>query len=37
MIKLLAEQEANLTKIAKTQGMGQEQLDFWLKEFLGVR
>ena len=35
--KLLAEQEANLTKIAKTQGMGQEQLDFWLKEFLGVR
>lgn len=35
--ELLAEQEANLTKIAKTQGMGQEQLDFWLKEFLGVR
>lgn len=35
--KLLAEQEANLAKIAKTQGMGQEQLDFWLKEFLGVR
>lgn len=35
--ELLAEQQANLEKIAKTKGMGKEQLDFWLKEFLGVR
>ncbi|MFN3437806.1 MAG: DUF3486 family protein [Acidovorax sp.] len=35
--KLLAEQQANLEKIAKTQGMSQEQLDFWIKDFLGVR
>lgn len=35
--ELLAEQQANLEKIAKTKGLGQEQLDFWLKEFLGVR
>lgn len=35
--ELLAEQQANLEKIAKAQGMGQEQLDFWLKDFLGVR
>lgn len=35
--KLLEEQKANLEKIAKTQGMGQEQLDFWIKDFLGVR
>lgn len=35
--ELLAEQQANLEHIAKTKGMGKEQLDFWLKEFLGVR
>jgi len=35
--KLLAEQQANLQKIAKSQGMSQEQLDFWIKDFLGVR
>ncbi|QEA14264.1 phage protein Gp27 family protein [Comamonas flocculans] len=35
--KLLAEQQANLEKIAKSQGMGREQVDFWIKEFLGVR
>ena len=35
--ELLAEQQANLEQIAKTKGMGQEQLDFWLREFLGVR
>ncbi|MDA8449826.1 DUF3486 family protein [Acidovorax sp. GBBC 3332] len=35
--KLLAEQEANLQKIAKAQGMSQDQLDFWIKDFLGVR
>ena len=35
--KLLAEQQQNLEKIAKTQGMGQEQVDFWIREFLGVR
>lgn len=35
--KLLAEQQANLEKIAKTQGMSQDQVDFWIKDFLGVR
>ncbi|OGB19479.1 MAG: small terminase subunit [Burkholderiales bacterium RIFCSPLOWO2_12_67_14] len=35
--KLLEEQQANLQKIAKTQGMSQDQLDFWIKDFLGVR
>jgi len=35
--KLLDEQQANLQKIAKTQGMSQDQLDFWIKDFLGVR
>lgn len=35
--KLLAEQQANLQKIAKSQGMSQEHLDFWIKDFLGVR
>ncbi|MBN9365951.1 MAG: DUF3486 family protein [Comamonadaceae bacterium] len=35
--KLLEEQQANLQKIAKSQGMSQEQLDFWIKDFLGVR
>lgn len=35
--KLLAEQTANLQKIAKAQGMSQEHLDFWIKDFLGVR
>ena len=35
--KLLAEQQANLEQIAKAQGMGQEQLDFWMKSFLGVK
>ena len=35
--KLLVEQQANLEKIAKKQGMSQEQLDFWIKDFLGVR
>ena len=34
---VLAEQEAKLQTIAKQQGMGREQLDFWMKEFLGVR
>lgn len=34
---LLVEQQANLEKIAKKQGMSQEQLDFWIKDFLGVR
>ena len=35
--RLLEEQQGNLEKIAKTQGMSQEQVDFWVKEFLGVR
>lgn len=35
--KLIEEQQNNLEKIAKTQGMSQEQVDFWVKEFLGVR
>jgi hypothetical protein len=35
--ELLAEQTANLQKIAKAQGMSQEHLDFWIKDFLGVR
>lgn len=35
--KLLAEQQANLEQIAKAQGMGQEQLDFWMKNFLGIK
>nr|WP_284428131.1 DUF3486 family protein [Acidovorax sp. SUPP2522] len=35
--KMLAEQQANLQKIAKSQGMSQEQLDFWIRDFLGVR
>ena len=35
--KLLAEQQANPDKIAKAQGLGPEQLEFWLKDFLGVR
>lgn len=35
--KLLEKQKANLESIAKTQGMGQDQLDFWIKDFLGVR
>lgn len=35
--RLLEEQQGNLEKIAKTQGMGQEQVDFWIKNFLGVR
>ncbi|GKS85545.1 DUF3486 family protein [Acidovorax sp. SUPP1855] len=35
--KMLAEQQANLEKIAKSQGMSQEQLDFWIRDFLGVR
>lgn len=35
--ELLNEQKANLEKIAKSQGMSQEQLDFWIKDFLGVR
>jgi len=35
--KLLAEQQANPEKIAKAQGLGPEQLDFWIKDFLGVR
>lgn len=35
--ELLAEQQANLEKIAKTQGMSKDQLDFWIKDFLGVR
>ena len=35
--KLLAEQQANLEQIAKAQGMGQEQLDFWMKQFLGIK
>lgn len=34
--RLLAEQQANLEKIAKSQGMGREQVEFWMKEFLGV-
>lgn len=35
--KLLAEQQANLEQIAKKQGMSQAQIDFWIKDFLGVR
>lgn len=35
--KLIEEQQSNLEKIAKTQGMSQDQVDFWVKEFLGVR
>lgn len=35
--KLLAEQQANLEKIAKSQGMSQDQVDFWIRDFLGVR
>ncbi len=35
--ELLEEQQANLQRIAKTQGMSQDQLDFWIKDFLGVR
>lgn len=34
---LLVEQQDNLQKIAKQQGMSQEQVDFWIKDFLGVR
>ncbi|WP_287916046.1 DUF3486 family protein [Comamonas sp.] len=34
---LLVEQKGNLEKIAKQQGMSQEQVDFWIKDFLGVR
>lgn len=35
--KLLAEQQANLQEIAKAQGMGKEQLDFWMRDFLGIK
>lgn len=35
--KLLAEQQDNLEKRAKSQGMSKDQVDFWIKEFLGVR
>lgn len=34
---LLVEQKGNLEKIAKQQGMSQAQVDFWIKDFLGVR
>ncbi|KRC20178.1 DUF3486 family protein [Acidovorax sp. Root219] len=35
--KLLSEQQANLQEIAKAQGMGKEQLDFWMRDFLGIK
>ena len=34
---LLAEQADKLQTIAKQQGMGREQLDFWMRDFLGMR
>ncbi len=34
--RLLREQEANLEKTAKAQGMSAEQVDFWRREVLGV-
>lgn len=35
--RLLEEQQGNLEKIAKSQGLNKDQVDFWMKEFLGVR
>lgn len=35
--KLLAEQQTKLEGIAKAQGMGPEQLHFWMHDFLGVK
>lgn len=34
--KLLAEQEANLQEVAKSQGMDEAQVDFWRRKFLGI-
>ncbi|MEO8120071.1 MAG: DUF3486 family protein [Rhodoferax sp.] len=35
--KLLAQQEANLQDVAKAQGMDEAQVDFWRKQFLGIK
>ena len=34
--ELLAEQEANLQEVAKSQGMDEAQVDFWRRKFLGI-
>ena len=35
--ELLREQDANLQKAAVSQGMGEEQIQFWREKVLGIK